>query len=137
MTGQVIIGTALILLLVVEAREPGCEELHGSLELGMKIDKRAQLVRKPGKRDLILAAPHLELLDASISEVHTCSYARLAHGALVLLPSSLFAQRSRGQFDPLSRWAFTGGIALIVPPITSARLRRSPRIPRLGSRTAR
>ena len=73
MTGQVIIGTALFLLLVVEAREPGCEALYGSLKLGMKIDKGAQLVRKPGKRDLILAAPHLELLDASISEVHTYS----------------------------------------------------------------
>jgi hypothetical protein len=36
----------------------------------MKIDKGAQLIGKPRKRDLILAPPRLELLDASISEIH-------------------------------------------------------------------
>jgi hypothetical protein len=35
----------------------------------------------------------------------------------VLVSSSLFAQRNRGEFDPLS----TVGVALIVLPITSAR----------------
>jgi hypothetical protein len=36
----------------------------------MKIDKGTQLISKPGKRDLILATPYLELLNASISEIH-------------------------------------------------------------------
>ena len=111
-----------LLAYLVEAGEPSRETLHGSLKLGMEVDEGAQLISQPGEGDLIFPSTSLELLDTPIGEVHIISYARRAHGAEKLVSSSLFAQCGRGELgSPESQ-----GIAFIVPPITSARLRRSP-----------
>lgn len=60
----------LLLLLIVESGEPGGQTLHRSLELGVKINERPQLIGEPGESDLVIAPPSLELLDTAISEVH-------------------------------------------------------------------
>ena len=58
------------LVLVVGAREPCGKAFDGVLELGVHVDKVAQLIGDPRKRDLVLATPAFEFLDATIREVH-------------------------------------------------------------------
>ena len=60
----------LLLLLIVESGKPGGQTLHGSLELGVKINEGLQLIGEPGESDLFVASPSLELLDAPIREIH-------------------------------------------------------------------
>jgi hypothetical protein len=60
----------LLVLLVIEAGEPGCQALYRSLKLGMKINKPPQLIGEPGEGNLIIAPPSLQLLNATISEIH-------------------------------------------------------------------
>jgi hypothetical protein len=106
-----------LLVFAVEAGEPSREALHGSLKLRMEVDEGAQLISEPRESDLIIPPACLELLDTPISEIHVYSWARLAHGAGMLI-----AQCDRGEWGSPEALA----LALIVPPITSARLRRSP-----------
>ena len=111
-----------LLAYLVEAGEPSRKTFHGSLKLRMEVDEGAQLISQPSESDLIFSPTCLELLDTPIGEVHIHSYARLAHGAGKLVSSSLFTQCGRGESGPPD----TLGVALIAPPIASARLRRSP-----------
>jgi hypothetical protein len=60
----------LLVFLIIEPGEPGCQTLDGNLELGIEIDECAQLIREPGKRHFVLTPPCLELLDTPISEIH-------------------------------------------------------------------
>src|SRR6185312_7700927 len=55
---------------VVGAGEPGGEAIDGGLELGVEVDERLQPVGQPGERDLLLAPPVDQLLDAAIGRVH-------------------------------------------------------------------
>jgi hypothetical protein len=64
------LGKVLLVFLVIQPGEPGCQTLDGNLELGIEIDERAQLIREPGKRHFVLTSPCLELFDTSISEIH-------------------------------------------------------------------
>ena len=56
--------------IVVEAGEPGRQPLDRRLELRVQVDERAQLVRQPGDRHLVLASTCEQLLDPAIGEVH-------------------------------------------------------------------
>ena len=64
------LGKVLLVFLVINAGEPGCQTLDGNLELGIEIDEGAQLIREPGKRHFVFTPPCLELLDTTISEIH-------------------------------------------------------------------
>src|SRR4051794_6248210 len=55
---------------VVEAGEPGRETFYGGLELGEGVHELLEPVGDPGERDLLVAPPRLELLDAPVGEVH-------------------------------------------------------------------
>src|SRR5207302_8428571 len=59
-----------VLVLRVEPGQPGRQPLDRDLELGIEVDELAQPLGEPGQRDLLLAAPVLELFDAAVGEVH-------------------------------------------------------------------
>jgi hypothetical protein len=84
-------GSPALLGLIVEAREPSGEALHGSLKLGMEIDKGAQLISEPSERHFIFAAARLQLLDTPIGEVHTVPWlgSRTARESLPLCEGGL------------------------------------------------
>jgi hypothetical protein len=64
------LGKVLLVFLVIQTGEPGCQTLDGNLELGIEVDERTQLIREPGKRHFFFTPPCLELLDTPISEIH-------------------------------------------------------------------
>jgi len=64
------LGKALLVFLVIQTGEPGCQTLDGNLELGIEVDERTQLIREPAKRHFFFTPPCLELLDTPISEIH-------------------------------------------------------------------
>src|SRR5690606_722589 len=57
-------------LLVVQPGEPGRQPVDGRLELGVQVHEVTQPFGQPLHRDLVLAAPLGQLLDAPIREVH-------------------------------------------------------------------
>src|ERR1700712_3717714 len=57
-------------LVIIEPGQPGGQAFDGSLELGDLVDELAQLVSQPRQGDLVVAPACLELLDASVGEVH-------------------------------------------------------------------
>src|SRR5215207_11085586 len=58
---------------VVPGQERG-QALDGVLEVGVRVDERAQPVGQPRERDLLVAAPRLELLDPTVGEVHAAKH---------------------------------------------------------------
>ena len=60
----------LVLEIVIQSSQPGCQSLNGNLVLGMHIDELTHALGKPGECDMLLASAREELLDAAISEVH-------------------------------------------------------------------
>lgn len=58
------------IVLVVDAGEVHRETLDGRLELGVQVDELAQPGRHPGEGDLLVTTTRLELLDATVGEVH-------------------------------------------------------------------
>src|SRR5205823_13906372 len=65
-------GTKLqdLLVLVVEAGEPGGEALDRRLELRVQVDEVAQPLGQPLQAHRLLAAPLRQLLDTAVGEVH-------------------------------------------------------------------
>src|SRR5215472_19310632 len=57
-------------VLVVEAGQPAGQPVHGDVEAGVEVDEVSEPFGEPGHRDLLLAAPVLEFLDAAVGEVH-------------------------------------------------------------------
>src|SRR3954447_19749429 len=55
---------------VVEPGQPGGEPFDGHLELRVEVDELLHAVGEPGHRDLLVATPLKELLDAPVGEVH-------------------------------------------------------------------
>lgn len=60
----------LVVEIIVETSQPGCQPLDGNLVLWMHIDELAHALCEPFETDLLLAPAGKELFDSSISEVH-------------------------------------------------------------------
>src|SRR5450631_2386280 len=60
----------VVLVLVVEAGQPGGQAFDRDLELRVQVDELAQPLGHPGEGDLLGAAPLGELLDPAVGEVH-------------------------------------------------------------------
>src|ERR1700733_6761401 len=58
------------IVVVIQSREPAGETVDRRLSLGVLIHEIAQSPGEPADRDLLLAAPVVELLDATVGEVH-------------------------------------------------------------------
>ncbi|GAA3045383.1 hypothetical protein GCM10020000_26350 [Streptomyces olivoverticillatus] len=59
----------LLVVLVVQAGQPGRQALHRHLEVRVEVDELAQALGHPAEGDLLLAPPVLQLLDAAVGEV--------------------------------------------------------------------
>src|SRR3712207_728003 len=64
--------TSVVVVVRAAAGQPGGQPLDRHLELRVRVDEGLQLVGQPGERDLLLAPPAGQLLDAAVSEVHDC-----------------------------------------------------------------
>src|SRR6185369_17194564 len=61
---------SVLLLVVIEAGQPGGEPLDRRLELGIVVEEVAQPLSQPGQADRLVAATVSQLLDTAIGEVH-------------------------------------------------------------------
>src|SRR5207249_4478771 len=59
--------------LVVEPGQPDGHPLDGHLELRVLVDEVLEPLGEPGERDLLLAAPLSQLLEAPVGEIHSAS----------------------------------------------------------------
>ena len=60
----------VVVRIVVEARQPGCEAFDRDFVFGVEIDEGAQLLGDPRQRYRFVAAASFEFFDAAISEIH-------------------------------------------------------------------
>src|SRR5689334_14548108 len=60
----------LVVVRVVDARQPGGEALDRVLVVRVHVDVGAQLVGEPGQGDVLVTPALLELLDPAVGEVH-------------------------------------------------------------------
>ena len=98
-------------VVVVEPGEPGGQPFDRYLELRVEVDERPQLLGEPVERDLLLAAPTGQLLDAAVGEVQGGQRSNAAATRFSCSTSCFLCEPVAGEADAIRDTSRSGRVS--------------------------